>query len=106
MWKIENHAMSKFLTKQGKTPEIILEKMSSVYGVSRLGNTTGFYFKQGRDSSMMILGLQKQPENPYRKNEEDISDRIVTEDETWLHITKLPFSSGLPSNDYCFVPKI
>lgn len=54
MEKIEFRAVIKFLTKQGKTPQIIMEEMSSVYGDSCPGKSMVYkwhsLFKQGRDS--------------------------------------------------------
>lgn len=54
MEKIEFRAVIKFLTKQGKPPQTILEEMSSVYGDSCPGKTMVYkwhnLFKQGRDS--------------------------------------------------------
>ncbi|XP_026737518.1 protein GVQW3-like [Trichoplusia ni] len=54
MEKIEFRAVIKFLTKQGKTPQIIMEEMSSVYGDLCPGKTMIYkwhsLFKQGRDS--------------------------------------------------------
>lgn len=54
MEKIEYRAVIKFLTKQGKTPQVILQEMSAVYGDSAPGKTMickwHALFKQGRDS--------------------------------------------------------
>lgn len=55
MEKVEFRAVIKFLTKQEKTPLIIMKYMSSVYGDSCYGKSMNykwhsFYFKQGRYS--------------------------------------------------------
>ncbi|CAH2257986.1 jg25254 [Pararge aegeria aegeria] len=54
MEKIEHRAVIKFLTKQGKSVQTILEEMSSVYGESCPGKTMVYkwhtLFKQGRAS--------------------------------------------------------
>lgn len=54
MEKIEFQAVIRFLTKQGKTPRIILKEMSYVYGDSSPANTMVYKWrsllKQGRES--------------------------------------------------------
>ncbi|CAF4896323.1 unnamed protein product [Pieris macdunnoughi] len=54
MEKIEHRAVKKFLTKQGKTPQTILQEMLAVYGDSGPGKIMIYkwhtLFKQGRDS--------------------------------------------------------
>lgn len=54
MEKIEHRAVVKFLTKQGKTPQTILQEMLAVYGDSAPGKTMIYkwhgLFKQGRES--------------------------------------------------------
>ena len=54
MEKIEYRAVIKFLTKQGKSVQNVLEEMESVYGDSCLGKTMVYkwhsLFKQGRTS--------------------------------------------------------
>nr|XP_032518444.1 uncharacterized protein LOC116770915 [Danaus plexippus plexippus] len=104
MEKIEFQAGIKFLTKQGKPPQIILEEITYVYENFCPGKTMVYkrdnLFKKGKDSYLFKEEaacrndrvVNNQFEHPTRSSwhvkgvrKNKVLCRIVTGDKTWVH---------------------